>query len=1490
MSLKEKQDEISSLVRNIESAQHEKDNLTTQVEILEQAVQTMRYMIKDILQRINEQDDAEQQTNTPTSSSTTAPHVAAGGSASSATPADADALPPAKPTHARRSSTGMLPPVGGALSSSTVQRGGGGGGVTASGAPSTGSAATATSTGHADSRSLGSEGGPVAAVSPPARPMIACRGIGKDVPRFLAYSGWVSKYDLGKRHTELIIKEIWSLKSIADENRRKSGLPRTTLPDFFAMYLRSRFPLAQTDERALHAQMEFVYNFVRSCSLWRSDHDMDLFHQILFGHTSEERYHDQMTMMAHLKKGLAQMDVVDGVRDGFIHKAVFFAGLRQFFPIKSEADMRALIDIVLREMQTECKVGTTGTVVPSSSSVAVGSGGGGDDADGGIKAGGGASSPDAGAVVVSSSGGVAPRSELAVDISKLMAETSDGDESSFINALRKQYEEELNSFPVLIADTLTKASKALFRAAGGAGPLVHVVGGGHGRSHSLSTGLGGRSVSPGPGSLIASSSSDGHGGGGVGVATGLHPALSSSSSGGWLPAGQIAAILQELDPNKSSAEIDAYMRRGLGLDGYFLQHALQGGAQRHEQVLREHGKSDVQGSPTLASMQGISSSPSAVAIGGGHGRHMSVSSSRATTPNHQQQHLRNASRDVLGGSMVTSPEGTVRKGSFNIASISTAAAAQGVRRDSLNNSGSAPSTPLLTSASQGQLVPPSTTRAHSRMSVGAGLTNLAVSPSAGSINAAAGPSPSSPLSQVPMSPTAAAGGASGGGGAALPSASGTSSGRNSRESSRRSSASKNVVMGHMSVGADGRIHANYTHVRSGSRSRSRGHSRSTSMMGSIAGFAQQGVVGTLGTGATGGIGGTGIPGAAGATSYDPSMFVELSLFLSRLNTLFLHRTGHYNADLDLAGLRKLIKDELERAADDERKARELAAAKKGLGTGLQVNALALPSWAALFPTWKRVANDPHIRAEVFNALAHKYSKNPPPQQQTSANDEMDQRPSSGASQASRSSSHRSGARTPATTLSTEPVTPADALAALALPSTPESRFAVNESFNQIVTYYRGDSTKLQVDAIVNAANPALVAGGGICAAIFAAAGHAQLSKACAKLGGASYGSTKVTPGFKLPSRFVLHTVSPVNPSDSAVLESCYNSILDACLARGLRSVAMCCLATGITGFRHVDAAEIALRTTRTWLENHQDPVSKALPLDRIVFTVFTEEDLHIYNALLTIFFPCAEHGSTHPTPGVGASGSQWPLNAKAGEGAEEDNRRRSLGSSLDSARAWAAEKAAEALSTAPLARAAAATASTATTTHRKGRHGRTGSIGLGLGGPLDLSLAQAPLEAAAAASLTAAEQSLASLNSLKLKRQQQQQQAGSGAGGRSLAAYRYELPPSLVHKPAPPPKTAAEVFHSGTVAHFVPPPVKPKQPEAGQQSSSAVPMKEYHAQRSGTGVTSAPHSAQMMASVSSGASSSSRGKHPKTSAPKSGLAKLMSRSSAAHDDGEDDDD
>jgi O-acetyl-ADP-ribose deacetylase (regulator of RNase III) len=128
-----------------------------------------------------------------------------------------------------------------------------------------------------------------------------------------------------------------------------------------------------------------------------------------------------------------------------------------------------------------------------------------------------------------------------------------------------------------------------------------------------------------------------------------------------------------------------------------------------------------------------------------------------------------------------------------------------------------------------------------------------------------------------------------------------------------------------------------------------------------------------------------------------------------------------------------------------------------------------------------------------------------------------------------------------------------------------------------------DITTLAVDAIVNAANSGLTRGGGVCGAIFAAAGP-ELDRACAALGGCDTGDAKVTPGFGLPARHVIHAVGPVwhggDRGEPELLASCYRRAVAIAREVGARSLAFPAISTGIYGYPSRPAAEIAVETLR----------------------------------------------------------------------------------------------------------------------------------------------------------------------------------------------------------------------------------------------------------------------------------------------------------------------
>jgi O-acetyl-ADP-ribose deacetylase len=155
---------------------------------------------------------------------------------------------------------------------------------------------------------------------------------------------------------------------------------------------------------------------------------------------------------------------------------------------------------------------------------------------------------------------------------------------------------------------------------------------------------------------------------------------------------------------------------------------------------------------------------------------------------------------------------------------------------------------------------------------------------------------------------------------------------------------------------------------------------------------------------------------------------------------------------------------------------------------------------------------------------------------------------------------------------------------------------------------QGDITRLDVDAIVNAANEGLLPGGGVCGAIHAAAGPG-LARECAAIGGCPTGDARLTGGHRLPARRVVHAVGPVwrggEEGEDAALASCYRRAIDLAALAGARSIAFPAISTGIYGFPIERATRIALAEARSGLARHP-------ALERIVLCCFSAGDRATY--------------------------------------------------------------------------------------------------------------------------------------------------------------------------------------------------------------------------------------------------------------------------------------
>ncbi len=163
-----------------------------------------------------------------------------------------------------------------------------------------------------------------------------------------------------------------------------------------------------------------------------------------------------------------------------------------------------------------------------------------------------------------------------------------------------------------------------------------------------------------------------------------------------------------------------------------------------------------------------------------------------------------------------------------------------------------------------------------------------------------------------------------------------------------------------------------------------------------------------------------------------------------------------------------------------------------------------------------------------------------------------------------------------------------------------------------IKVFKGDITKLEVDVIVNAANTSLLGGGGVDGAIHRAAGS-DLLKECEALGGCKTGNSKITKGYNLPVKFVIHTVGPVwhggKSNEEELLANCYRTSFELATENNIKSIAFSCISTGVYRFPKERAANIAISAVKELLERNRS-------IESVIFVCFDDENFMIYQRLL----------------------------------------------------------------------------------------------------------------------------------------------------------------------------------------------------------------------------------------------------------------------------------
>ncbi|HMN17667.1 MAG TPA: O-acetyl-ADP-ribose deacetylase [Ignavibacteriaceae bacterium] len=166
--------------------------------------------------------------------------------------------------------------------------------------------------------------------------------------------------------------------------------------------------------------------------------------------------------------------------------------------------------------------------------------------------------------------------------------------------------------------------------------------------------------------------------------------------------------------------------------------------------------------------------------------------------------------------------------------------------------------------------------------------------------------------------------------------------------------------------------------------------------------------------------------------------------------------------------------------------------------------------------------------------------------------------------------------------------------------------------NDKIQIHRGDITKLKVDAIVNAANTSLLGGGGVDGAIHRAAGP-ELLEFNRKLGGCKTGEAKISPGFNLPAKFIIHTVGPVwnggKSNEDKLLANCYINSLKLAVENKIKTIAFPAISTGVYHFPLERATKIAVNEVKKFLEKNES-------IEKVIFVCFSDHDYNIYQNML----------------------------------------------------------------------------------------------------------------------------------------------------------------------------------------------------------------------------------------------------------------------------------